>query len=163
MSSVSEGITASIVLADFVNVDAGGKANIIGAGLRVLPVDPNTNVTPPFGLLVLLSSPISSGDEGPAFEIVLCTADGQLVEMAGPAGSQAVRFSQNIDFSEPGALGVVLPRGTLPSTVQIAVNFGGGLPLQVGNSYQFRAQVDQDIVATYSFYVPRPKPGAVIG
>jgi hypothetical protein len=163
MSEVSDQIEASIILADFVNVDALGKANIVGAGLRVFGLDPNTKHTAPFGLMVFLSSPLSTGSDSPAFEILLTTATGQVVQLPGGGGNQALRISQNVDFVEPTAPGIVIPKGSLPSNVLFGINFGTGLPLSPGNSYQFRAQIDDDVVATYSFFVPRAASPAVIG
>jgi len=163
MSDFSEQVEASIVVADFVNVDQVGKANIIGGGIRVMPVHPETALTNPFGVLVTFTSPLA-GDEA-AFELLLTTATGEVVTVGGPAGEQAIRISQNILFPEPsipivaGTPQLSLPKGALPSNLQYAINFGSGLPLSPGNSYQFRAQLDHDTRAVYSFYVPKvPKP-----
>ena len=163
MSDVSDQIEASIALGDFVNIDSSGKANLIGSGLRIFRIDPNSGATSPFGILVTLSSPMALGDS-PAFEILLTTATGSVVQLPVPGGSQALRISQNIDFAEPSApQGFSIPKGAVPSTVQFAINFSGGLPLDEGNSYQFRAQIDHDVVASYSFYVVKPPPGPLVG
>lgn len=162
MSEISERIEATILLADYVNSDAAGKLNIIGGGIRFIGVDPDTQATGPFGLLVLLNSPLSG--DSPAVEILLTTATGQVLSLPGLDGkNQPLRISQNVDFAEPAVPGMAIPKGTVPSTVQIAINFANGLPLKAGYSYQFRVQIDHDTVATYSFFTPRPPQGAVIG
>lgn len=162
MSEISERIEATILLADYVSVDAAGKLNIIGGGIRFVGVDPNTGATSALGLLVVLNSPLSG--DSPAVEILLTTATGQVMSLPGPDGkNQPLRIAQNVDFAEPALPGVAVPKGSVPSTVQIALNFANGLPLKAGYSYQFRVQVDHDTVATYSFFTPRAQQGAVIG
>lgn len=162
MSDISEQIDASITLADFVSIDSIGKANIVGGGIRILPIDPNSKLTAPFGILVALSAPLAF-DDSPAFEILLTTATGALVQLPGTGGNQPLRVSQNIDFASPSVHGMSIPKGALPSTVLFAINFNTGLPLKGGNSYQFRAQIDHDVVASYSIFVPRANAGAVLG
>lgn len=162
MSDISEQIEASIVLADYVSIDPIGKATLVGAGLRIFGLDQNSHMTAPFGILVILSAPLAL-DEPPAFEILLTTATGSLVQLPGPGGNQPLRIAQNIDFVPPSVPGVSVPKGALPSTVLFAINFNTGLPLKGGNSYQFRAQIDHDVVASYSFFVPRANTGAVLG
>lgn len=162
MSEISDQVEASIILADFVNIDQAGKANLIGVGLRIFGLDENTKMTSPFGILVTLSAPLAV-DDPPAFELLLTTATGELVQLPGTGGNQPLRIAQNVDFVPPSVPGLSIPRGTLPSMVQFAINFNTGLPLKGGNSYQFRAQLDHDVVGTYSFFVARANSGPVLG
>lgn len=162
MSEISERVTARILMCDFVNIDNAGKANLIGAGVRILGLDSSTQSTSPFGLFVYLESPLSG--DGPALEVLLTTAAGQVYKLPGPEGtSQALRISQNVDFNDPLVPGLSIPKGAVPPVVQFAVNFANGLPLRAGYSYQFRAQLDHEIVATYSFFIPRAPSGPVMG
>ena len=156
-------ISAHITIADFVNVDAGGKANVIGGGVLLLGFDPQQGVTTPFAIFVRLVSPVPTTDH-PAVEIVLVDASGQPVQVPGPMGeNQAIRISQVIEFSAPAVPGVHIPAGAIPSVSQFAINFSNGLPLAPGHSYSWRVQLDHDIVTSESFYVPQPSPGPVIG
>jgi hypothetical protein len=156
-------IRATIILCDFVNADASGKLNIVGGGIRLMGLDPNSGLTPPFGLAAVLESSIPL-DDPPAVELVLTTATGQVMTLPGPNGkNQALRIAQNLEFVQPAVPGVKIPRGALPSTAQIAANFPTGLPLKAGFSYQWRIQVDHDVIASYSFLIPAPASGPVIG
>jgi hypothetical protein len=162
MSEIAERVTARLLLADYANVDQAGKLNLIGGGVRVLGFDPNTDASAPFSVVLTIESPLSG--DSPALEIMLTTATGLVYKVPGPGGvSQAVRISQNIEFAEPGLPGIAIPKGALPSTAQVVINFSNGLPLKPGYSYQFRAQLDHEVVATYSFYIPPLPKGPVIG
>lgn len=156
-------IAANVTIADFVNVDQGGKANIIGGGLTLLGFDAQQGVTHPFAIFVRVSSPLPREDR-PALEIVLVDASGQPVLVPGPMNEpQAIRISQVIEFPAPAHPGVHIPAGAVPSVSQYAINFSNGLPLAPGHSYSWRVQIDHDIVTSESFFVPIGVTGPVIG
>lgn len=156
-------IRASVTIADFVNVDAGGKANLIGAGISLLGFDPQQGVTSPFALYVRLVSPLPTNDR-PAVEILLADASGQPVMLPGPMGeAQALRISQNVDFPPVAVQGVTIPNGAIPSVAQFAINFANGLPLAPGHSYSWRIQLDHDVIASESIFIPVAPAGPVIG
>lgn len=156
-------IRASVIIADFVNVDAGGKANLIGAGISLLGFDPQQGVTSPFALYVRLVSPLPTNDR-PAVEILLADASGQPVMLPGPMGeAQALRISQNVDFPPVAVQGVTIPNGAIPSVAQFAINFANGLPLAPGHSYSWRIQLDHDVIASESIFIPVAPAGPVIG
>ncbi|OAN37435.1 hypothetical protein [Microbacterium sp. H83] len=156
-------IRASITLADYVNIDGGGKANLIGAGIALLGFDPQQGVTTPFALYVRLISAMPTTDQ-PAVEILLVDASGQPVMLPGPMGEgQAMRISQNVEFPPPAAPGVTIPSGALPSVAQFAINFANGLPLAPGHSYSWRVQLDHDVIGSESMFIPLPAPGPVLG
>lgn len=159
----SSTIRATITLADFVNVDAGGKANLIGAGIAILGFDPQQGVTTPFAIYVRVVSPVPI-DDRPAVEILLVDASGQPVMLPGPMGeAQALRISQNVEFPPLAVPGVSLPSGALPSVAQFAINFANGLPLAPGHSYTWRVQLDHDVIASESIFIPLAAPGPVLG
>lgn len=159
----SHDISATIAIADFVNVDASGKANLIGAGVSLIGLDPQQGASTPFGLYVRLVSPVPIRDR-PAVEIVLVDASGQPVVVPGPTGEpQAMRFSQLVDFPAPAVPGVSIPAGAVPSASQFAINFASGLPLEPGRSYTWRVQIDRDVIASESFYVPHAATRPIFG
>lgn len=156
-------IVAHITIADYVGVEASGKANILGAGITLVGFDFQQGVTTPFAIWVRLVSPMAIADR-PAAEIVLVDASGQPVQVPGPMGEyQAVRISQVVEFPAATTPGVHIPNGAVPSVAQFAVNFSNGLPLAPGNSYTWRVQLDHDVIASESFFVPQPPAGPVIG
>ena len=162
MSDIAEQVTAHLQMADFANIDSGGKLNVVGGGVRFLGLDDESKTTSAFTVILTVESPLSG--DSPALELLLTTATGQLYKIpSNDGGSQAVRISQNIDFTEPNIPGTKVPKGAVPSTVQFVLNFSNGLPLRPGYSYQFRAQLDHELVASYSFYVPSKPTLPVVG
>lgn len=155
-------VQASIILADFVNIDAGGKVNVLGGGVTLLGW--TGQLTTPFAIFVRLSTPRPIHD-APAVEILLADASGNPVMVpSGPDGeSQAMRIAQNVEFSAPAVPGVHIPPGAIASTAQIVLNFGNGLPLKPGHSYTWRVQIDHDVIASESFYIPTGPAMPVIG
>lgn len=162
MSDIADRVTAQLQMADFANIDSAGKLNVVGGGVRILGLDEGSGTTSAFTVILTVESPLSG--DSPALELLLTTATGQLYKIpSGDGSSQAVRISQNIDFAEPGIPGIKIPKGAIPSTAQIVLNFSNGLPLRTGYSYQFRAQLDHELVASYSFYVPAKPTLPVVG
>lgn len=156
-------IHAHVVIADFVNIDDGGKANIIGGGVTMLGVDAQQGVTSAFAIHVRLVSRTPL-DDRPAVEIVLVDASGQPVLVPGPMGeSQAVRISQIVEFLPAVVAGVHIPAGSVPSSNQFAINFSNGLPLTPGQSYSWHVRLDHEVIASESFFVPHAPTGPVVG
>lgn len=163
MSDASDAITATILLADFANISSDGKLNLIGGGIQLLGFNPEQGLTAAFTVYVGLSSPMPL-DGAPAVEILLADASGNVVQLPGPAGEpQALRISQNVEFSLPAVVGLDIPKGALPSTSQFVIGFTNGLPLQVGHSYTWRVQVDHEVIASKTMYLPAPTPLPVLG
>lgn len=163
MSHASESITATVLLADFANISSDGKLSVIGGGIQLLGFNPAQGLSAPFTVYVGLSSPMPLED-APAVEILLADASGEVVQLPGPAGEpQALRISQNVEFTLPAVAGLDIPRGILPSTSQFVIGFSNGLPLQVGRSYTWRVQIDHEIIASKTMYLPAPTASPVIG
>lgn len=164
MSHLSEIAKGTILLADYVNVDPMGKVNIIGGGIQFMGFDPETGMSTPFSLFVSLSaSPAPGQDRHAAMEIVLVDLDGHAIELPGPAGMQAMRVSQNVEFTSVTPPGAPAPPTGFPSTANMAMNFVNGLPLAPGRTYEWVVQLDHDLISKVAFHVPGPTPGPVIG
>lgn len=163
MSDASDQIEASITVGDFVNVDAANKVNVIGGGIRVIGLNSESGLSAPIGLFVQLASPLPTEGDGPAVELVLTTATGAIVKIGQGPQSQAVRIAQTVEFGYASPASVVIPRGALPASAQIVLNFPTGLPLRAGYSYQWRLQIDHEVKATYSFFVAGNQPPPVFG
>lgn len=163
MSEVSERIEASITVGDFVNIDTVGKFNVIGGGIRIVGFNPDAGSTSPIAVLVQLASPLPTLGDGPAVEVVLTTATGSIVKVGSGAQAQAVRVAQTVELESVTPPGLSIPRGALPASAQLVLNFPTGLPLRAGNSYQWRLQVDHEVKASYSFFVAGTQPPPVFG
>lgn len=156
-------IRAAVLLADYAAIDASGKLNMVGGGVTMLGFEFQQGTTTPFTVFVRLVSPVATNDR-PAVEIVLADASGNPVQIPGPAGElQTMRIAQNVEFAPPMLSGTSLPPGAIPSIATFAINFTNGLPLAPGHSYSWRVQIDHDVIASESFFIPVPAPGPVIG
>ena len=165
MSEIAENCAVSLILADYVAIDVAGKANVIGGGISFLGFDPQVNLTSPFALYAVVSTPLPPNHENQAaLELTLVHSDGQLVLLPGNDGTPApLRISQIIEFKLNQPAGTERPPIEFPSSVSSAVNFGNGLPLTPGVHYQWQIKVDGEVKATTSFMVPRPSAPPVFG
>lgn len=158
MSEVSQRAKKSLILADFANMDAGGKLNIVGGGVAMLGFEPNQGVTTRITLVAVVEVP---GDLLPvecSFEVML-TRDGELVELPGPAGPQALRIGQVQTVEKPQLPGPVALRDHVGARHIIVLDFSNGLPLAIGGTYEWVLQIDgdEDNRESYPFVVA---PGA---
>lgn len=164
MSALTSGAAGQLIIADYVNIDSAGKVNIIGGGIHMIGFDPENGVTAPFALFASVSAKLIAGeDNAAAVEIVLVDSDGQAVDLPGPAGPQKMRIAQNVEFGhvlQPGMPS--LPAG-FPARHNMAMNFPNGLPLALGKSYEWVIQMDHELIAKVSFFVPGIRDAPVVG
>lgn len=169
MSDISDNAIVRILLANHISVDASDAANILGAGIELISVDPATGMTVPFALMALISFRREDAGEAPAIEVTLEDASGNAVMLPSPAGPlgppQAIRVAAANQLQERLFPGIYVPRGTVRPRVQVVLNFATGLPLAVGQSYSFRVRIDNQTKDHWvePFYIPGPNPGPVIG
>jgi hypothetical protein len=174
VSDTSAAASVSIILADYVAADPATKLNIIGGGITVVgqqPPQPDgtpSPVTVPFGIVVRIAAP-------PALYGTQCSVETQLEDehgelaalpLGGPGAAPApLRVGQALTLEEPIFPGITLPRGVMPSRVQWALMFSGGLPLTAGRLYRWRVLIDTDTRDewTETFFVPVPPAGLVLG
>ncbi|ANG85772.1 hypothetical protein [Microbacterium aurantiacum] len=156
-------LSASIILADFANIDQSGKLNVVGGGISLIGYEFQQGTTTPFTVYVRVVARVPRTDR-PALEIVLADASGDPVQIPSPTGElQTMRIAQNVELAAPSLPGVSIPPGAIPSSAAFAINFSNGLPLAPGHSYSWRVQIDHDVIASESFYIPVPDPGPVLG
>ena len=147
----------NILIADFVNVDAAGKVNIIGGGVQFLGFDPDTGMTAPFSLYASITVTLPSLDEASAaIEILLVDADGQPVTLPGPDGPNQLRFNQSVDFAHASNPAVQPPPMGFPGSSNVVMNFPGGLPLPAGSTYEWVVLMDGRRLSSTTFFVPGP-------
>ena len=147
--------SGTVLIADFVNVDAAGKVNIIGGGIQFLGSDPETGLTAPFAVYVNVTVSIPMFDETSAeVEVVLVDTDGQPVIVPSPEGPNVMRFNQDVDFRHTVRPEVQPPPMGFPGTSNIVLNFPGGLPLPTGASYEWVVLLDESRLCSTTFFVP---------
>lgn len=166
MSDIADDARVSLVLADYAAADAVNKVNVIGAGWQVASLQPETGLTPPQSLVVLVDFLPRHYREQFALTVVLLDDVDAPVEVPGPTGEpQALRISQLVKAEEPSFQGTSVPRNMVPSHIQVVINFPGGLPLAPGRLYTWQVDIDGDAKPGWraSFFVAGPPPGPVIG
>ena len=154
-------------IADFANVDAGGKLNIIGGTVVFLGFDPNNGVTAPHNVAIVVAVPQQYAGQQYSLSIELfnVTADRVVQLPNGPAGqAQAMRIQQVVavpPLQPPPGTGN--PGDGYVNHVMV-MNFANGLPLQAG-TYDWRVQIDGQARKHWKsrFHVPAPQPQPVFG
>lgn len=155
MTMSSSSGSGTVLIADFVNVDAAGKVNIIGGGIQFLGSDPKTGLTAPFAVYVNITVTIPSFEEtSAAVEVLLVDADGQPVTLGGPEGENTMMFQQDVDFRHPANPEIQQPPMGFPGTSNIVLNFPGGLPLPPSATYEWVVVLDGSRLTSSTFFVP---------
>ena len=119
-------IEAHLLLCDAAQTDSNGKIHMLGAGWSTIgsPMGPTA-------VAALINVPWDRTNEKIALELVLLSADGQMVLLAGPMGDQPLQVTSEIEVGRPP--GVVV--GT-PIPVPFSMNVG---PLQLSpGRYEWR-------------------------
>ncbi|KRC51673.1 hypothetical protein ASE16_00840 [Leifsonia sp. Root227] len=141
----------AMTIADYVNIDANGKANLVGAGIRVLSHESGTSASSPFAVWVTLS--LADVPAHPVIvELVLTAPDGTSVRLDDASGRPSeVRITQSATFATMTPID--LPDGHLPPMHVLAANFPNGLHFPPGRLYRWQVEADGVIAGTYPFYV----------
>jgi hypothetical protein len=156
----SGGGGGTVLIADFVNVDAAGKVNIVGGGIQFLGFDAETGMTAPFYVFVNITVGVPMfEDTSAAVEVLLLDADGRPVTLTGPEGHNTLRFSQDVDFRHREAPNQQQPPLGFPRSSNFVLAFPGGLPLSAGASYEWVVQLDGTRLTSTTFFVPGPVAG----
>jgi hypothetical protein len=155
----------TVLLADYVAVDAAGKLTAVGAGFALSPLQQDGQ-TPPMHVAVLVDVPSSHLGQDFALSLSLRDADDDSpVMVPGPSGSpEPLQIAQVMRAQAPTAPGLHLP-SDLPGRVQIVLGFVQGLPLEAGRTYRFAVELDGQSRDEWSasFHVPGLPPGPVFG
>lgn len=165
MSEIAERAKVSVVMADFANTDAAGKANIVGGGVAVVGFDPNTAITSSFTVWIDIWIPTSLTPTEFPVEVALIDSAGDVVGIPGPAGVQALRVAQVVQVERPMPQLPNVLRDHIGSRVQLVFQFGNGLPVRPGGAFTWRIQIDgdEDHQWNYPWAVVGAQPGPVIG
>ncbi len=163
--SVHADSTVTLLLADYIGVDAGGKINVIGGGFSISGIQP-TGFTAPQYLAVIIDMPRRYVGEEFTFSVALRNSEtNALVQAPGPSGqSEALRVQQLMKSGHPMIGADPLP-DVVPARVQTVIAFPNGVPVPLGHLYKWQVEIDDQTKAGWStyFYVPGPTPSPVFG
>lgn len=159
MSEIGDTARVSILLADFANTDAAGKLNIIGGGVAVTGISPESGQTAPLTVVLQVHVQPRFVNQSFALELALYGDDGQVVVPPGPVEMPPIRIAQPVHVEMPRpAPGSYLPPDSVWPGSNMLVNFNNGLPLAAGKTYEWRAAIDGGLVCTANLHVAGPAP-----
>lgn len=163
--ALADDLHLTMLIADYIGVDAGGKLNAIGAGITVTGLQPN-GLSAPHHVAVLMDAPSKYYGTQFAFSLELRDQEtNQLVQVPNPSGTmEALRIQQVLTVSAPFIQNVYLPPGMV-ARVQVSLAFPTGVPVQAGATYGWHVQIDgREGKGWYAqFHVPGPPPPPVVG
>lgn len=165
--SIFQDAHVTVLLADYIGLDSGGKVNALGAGFGLALVQPH-GLTGPQYLIVLVDVPSKYAGQQYALSVELRdeTTGQPMMIPTGPSGQlEPLRIQQAVPVQPVQVQGLYLPPGAVPSRHQMPIAFQDGLPLQPGHAYVWRVQIDGQGRPGWSahFFVPGPPPGPVLG
>jgi hypothetical protein len=165
MSDAADSAIVQVVLADYANNDSGGKLNIIGGGITMLGLDPNSHITVPHAVVARISFAPRYIGESPAVELALESDDGSLVSIQGQGGAQFLRVGAANALKPAVVPGATVPLTAVRPSAQMLMYFANGLPLEPNRSYTWRVRIDHETrdAWTETFYVLTMDPDPVIG
>lgn len=135
-----------LILAQSAHSDSNGTLHMLGAGWSVTP-----SPTAPQAVALLIKVPWDRANEKLPLLVQLLTADGQPVELPGPAGPQKIGASAELEVGRPPGI----DHGS-PLDASFSLNVSP-LPLPPGR-YQWRAEI-AGTIQTESFQVKAPTQG----
>jgi hypothetical protein len=146
-----------------------GTLSLLNVGWAVTqlrrPIGPSTAegaqplLTGPQVVVVLIEAELAMCNRSLTLEIELLTEDGDIVEIPGPGGSQAVRLEQPLMVPSPSGV----PTG-FPGRATAMMDLPTGLPLAPG-IYRWQARVNGKEEDDWSahFYVAGPPQAPTFG
>lgn len=168
MSDAGDSARVQILLADYA-VGVGGKLTVVGGGISVIGLIPNTYQTGPFAVVAIVTFDPSFIGESPAVELLLEDHDGRPVVLPGAVGPQGQPQYIRVGLANPlqrvALQNLHIPTEAARPSVQIVLNFNAGLVLTPGQRYTWRIKVDQDTREEWTawMYVPQPAQPPVLG
>jgi hypothetical protein len=165
MSEVSGSAHVRLLLADYGVVDSQGKITIVGGGITIAGIPPNTNATAPFAVLGVIDFDQKYVGQRVAMELALEQDNGDLVPMPGAPDSadhaQYVRIAANEELKSPTVTWGRVPYRAVRPRHTLMLMFQNGLPLRQGHTYTWRLKIDDETRDewTEEMYVPAPLLG----
>jgi hypothetical protein len=165
--SVLDDARVLLFVADYAGVDAAQKINAIGAAFTLTGIQPQTGLTPPHHVVVIIDVPTEYVGTDFALAIELRRDDlNQAVTVPGPAGQpEAMRIQQIVRPEKPQVPpGAQMPPG-LYARIQYVLAFPTGLQLPPGVTYRWRVEIEGQTKTGWDtvFHVLAPVPGPLFG
>jgi hypothetical protein len=165
--SVFQDARVLVFVADYAGVDAAQKINAIGAGFTLTGTQPQTGLTPPQHVVVVIDVPTKYVGTDFSLTIELRRDDlDQAVTVPGPAGQpEAMRIQQIVRPEKPQVpQGAQMPSG-LYARIQYVLAFPTGLQLPAGVTYRWQVEIEGQTKPGWDsvFHVLAPAPGPVFG
>lgn len=148
MSAVSQSARVTIMVADYVAAAESNKFTIVGSGITIVGIDPQTSRSAPISVVAIASFDPKFLGERPVVELSFETDDGQIVELPTPSDQAQVQSQPLRIASEPNALlptviaGVDVPVDAVRPKVQMMMQFQSGIPLLADRKYLWRVTID---------------------
>lgn len=155
----------TVMVGDYVGVDAANKLNVIGGGFLIAGLQ-GTGLIAPQHIAVAVTAP--GRYTGTEFDLTIELRNSDTnsaVQLPGPTGQlEALRISQIVKFPRTELPGVHIPEH-VPTQVQFVMAFPAGLPLAPEHTYEWRVEVNGQRRKGWvaQFYVPGPPPPPVFG
>ncbi len=166
MSEISEAALVNLLLADYAATDAVGKLNVIGAGIAFVGEQPG-GASAPFYVVVSISVPAKFAGTDFVLSIDLwnATTGGPVnVPSDDQGGLQPLRAQQVVTLPIVQAHPGFKTPPDCRATTTVAMGFPNGLPLPAGNTYDFRVQIDGQLMQnSIRFHRLAPDPGPIFG
>lgn len=160
-----EDCRVTLIVADYIGVDAASKLNAIGAGFSITGLQP-TGLTAPMYVGVLVDVPPAfHGQEFPLSLELRDVEGNSVVTMTGPSGApEALRVQSMVTPERPVLPGTYLPPAMF-ARVQVVIGFQNGLPLSAGRFYEWRVEIEGQHRKGWiaRFHVTGPPPPPVVG
>ncbi len=164
MSEAAESAHVRIILADYAAADDKGKLNIVGGGISIIGINPQTQGTGAFSVVAIVSFAQTVIGQSPAIELQLEDAHGEIFVMPGNP-PQKLRAGVSSELKTSEIAGLTVPGNAVRPKSQIVMQFMSGLPLKPGHTYRWRVKVDHVTRDewTESLYVPTVAVGPTLG
>ena len=162
---LSDDVRASILIGDYIGVDAGGKLNVIGLNFTHCGLQAN-GASPAFYVAAIIDVPKKHLNDEFSISLELRDSTGNLFTVPGLPGQQdGLRISQLVRAVAPATNVITYFPHDMPGRAQFVVGFLNGLPLRAGESYAWTLAVDSQKRPAWqvSFHVVGPPPGPVVG
>jgi len=143
--TIADDAHVKVLVADYAGADAGGKLNIVGAGLlqMVRILTPGGPGLPPCSIVVMVNIPAKWANAVITVEVALYAVgatDPVMVPNPVTGDKTAIRMAQTLVLPAPQAPGI--PIGVLPITANVLLAVGPGAPVEAGQAYEWRAKID---------------------
>jgi hypothetical protein len=165
MSDISSVAEINAFIADYAIADAVGKLNVIGGGITLIGHQPG-GATAPFTVLISVAVPARFAGQEYALTVELINeTTGRHVSVPSNEGPPQVLRAQQVVTVPP----LQIPQGFKPPpdafvAHNVAMGFPTGIPLPAGNTFDFRVQIDGNVMPkTIRFHILKPDPGPVLG